>query len=135
MCSSEIHFWGHFTLSVLSMQSVKASKGNRPPQGGSLWEEEGEQQMPKTRYQTKGTQTKSDTQWPDHLHTTQDDSQDSTPWLWLCGQVVCGLFLSLLCFGEVCHLDRVLGGCNETIPLSQHLLAHFPLPYAMCRLW
>lgn len=40
-----------------------------------------------------------------------------TPWLRLCGHVVCGLFLLLLCFGEVCDLEHVWVGEWASFPV------------------
>lgn len=129
MCRSEIHFWV-ISLSVNCLVAVsRVAQGDRPAQGGSLWEVEGDQQMPETWYQIKKTQTNSDTQWSDHLHSPQDDSQNLYtlaaslwPWgLWAFfsyfSLIFSYFFLLLLCFGEVCDLEHVWVGGWASFPL------------------
>ena len=51
----------------------------------------------------KRTQTKSDTQWPDHRDSTAHRDAGSWSTQWLLQAAGCGVFIQLLCFESVCQ--------------------------------
>lgn len=77
------------------------SRADTPAQGGKLGEEDGA--FSKGR-DPKGTQTKSDTQWPDHMNSTAHRGGGGFLVHTLAaagGRLFVGVFLQFLCFESV----------------------------------